>query len=77
MINKKDKYFTEICPLCKKTKRTKEEYDSCLGYLPGVTAACCGHGKRGYIYFNNGRLISFDKMSGTKLVKTCKFYGET
>lgn len=31
---------------CKKCERppTKEGYDACLGYLPGVKYACCGHG---------------------------------
>lgn len=23
---------------------TPEGYDACLGYLPGVSSACCGHG---------------------------------
>lgn len=23
---------------------TPDGYDSCLGFLPGVAAACCGHG---------------------------------
>ena len=23
---------------------TVEGYDACLGYIPGVTSACCGHG---------------------------------
>jgi len=23
---------------------TKEGYDACLGYIEGVTSACCGHG---------------------------------
>jgi len=23
---------------------TKEGYDACLGYIPGATSACCGHG---------------------------------
>ncbi len=23
---------------------TKDGYDACLGQLPGVTSACCGHG---------------------------------
>lgn len=23
---------------------TKEGHDACLGYIPGVTSACCGHG---------------------------------
>lgn len=29
---------------------TVEGYDACLGYLPGVGSACCGHGvEDGYI----------------------------
>ena len=33
--------------------------DSCLGELPGVEYACCGHGNRedSYIKFNNGVII--------------------
>ena len=23
---------------------TQEGYDACLGYIPGATSACCGHG---------------------------------
>jgi hypothetical protein len=23
---------------------TTEGYDACLGYIPGATSACCGHG---------------------------------
>lgn len=23
---------------------TKEGYDACLGFIPGVKSACCGHG---------------------------------
>jgi len=23
---------------------TPEGYDACLGYIPGVSSACCGHG---------------------------------
>ena len=40
-------------------KRT-EAYgpDPCLGYLPGVRNACCGHGVQyGYIQFENGLVI--------------------
>lgn len=34
--------------------------DPCLGVLPGVLAACCGHGKKqGYIYFENGVTVYF------------------
>lgn len=39
----------EICDNkrpCKKCGRlpTEEGYDACLGYIEGVTSACCGHG---------------------------------
>ncbi len=31
---------------CKRCARmpTPEGYDACLGYMPGVVSACCGHG---------------------------------
>ena len=29
---------------------TPEGYDACLGYIPGATSACCGHGvSQGFI----------------------------
>ena len=33
--------------------------DACLGELPGVTEACCGHGnsRRAYITFESGLII--------------------
>jgi len=32
--------------------------DDCLGELPGVEAACCGHGEQlGYVLFNNGVVV--------------------
>ena len=31
---------------------TPEGYDTCLGYLPNVVHACCGHGvEKGYINY--------------------------
>lgn len=46
-----------VCPVCKQT-RGPDGHDPCLGELPGVKYACCGHGgsgqSRGYIYFENG-----------------------
>jgi len=34
--------------------------DPCLGMLPGVWAACCGHGDgEGYIAFEYGRTVRF------------------
>lgn len=43
------------------------EYDTCLGYLPGVAEACCGHGGRGYIIFKNGTRIAFDNLTVTQI----------
>lgn len=31
------------CPQCNQSQ-TAEGYDPCLGFLEGVTSACCGHG---------------------------------
>ena len=36
---------------------TPDGYDACLGELPGVEYACCGHGKEGYTKFRNGVVI--------------------
>jgi hypothetical protein len=50
------------CPLCKELP-IREGCDPCLGKLPGVRAACCGHGvKKGrlgqaYVLFESGRVI--------------------
>ena len=27
---------------------TPEGYDACIGFIPRVTSACCGHGKEDY-----------------------------
>ena len=38
---------------------TPEGHDPCLGALPGVSNACCGHGQPGdaYIQFANGMVV--------------------
>lgn len=34
---------------------TKEGHDHCLGYIPELRSACCGHGKEpSYIVLENG-----------------------
>ena len=49
------------CPKCH-LKRGADQHDPCLGELPGVKYACCGHGRKGYGYitFDNGKVIRFD-----------------
>jgi hypothetical protein len=61
----------EVRP-CKKCGKTFEgsnigEPDPCLGTLPGVDNACCGHGVRedAYIRFTNGVIVTgFDIITG-------------
>lgn len=46
-----------VCQKCQK-ERTPEGHDPCLGTLPGVDFACCGHGEdEGYIAFSNGMCV--------------------
>jgi hypothetical protein len=46
-------HFDTGCETCK-----SEGIDKCFrGELPGVYSACCGHGKEGYIQFENGMVI--------------------
>jgi hypothetical protein len=46
------------CGHCKQPNRV-DGHDACLGNLPGVRNACCGHGDResSYIQFDNGARI--------------------
>lgn len=46
------------CGHCK-LFNTLEGHDGCLGILPDVMNACCGHGdsKQAYIQFSNGECI--------------------
>lgn len=49
-----------LCPLCGLERQSYNGPDPCLGYLPGVEFACCGHGRdHGYIKFSNGIIIYF------------------
>ena len=56
------------CPACKQVRKA-DGLDPCLGVLPCVKYACCGHGGRsdtmvgGYVYFENGICIRFDKLT--------------
>lgn len=47
-----------LCGCCN-IDNTPEGYDGCIGRLPGVMNACCGHGesKLAYIQFTGGLTI--------------------
>lgn len=51
------------CPSCGLKREQDFGPDPCLGELPGVRFACCGHGGfgdcPGYIMFNNGKTVRF------------------
>ncbi len=57
-----------VCPECKET-RGADLHDPCLGRLPGVRYACCGHGGKapgyadGYVCFENGVVIRFARLT--------------
>lgn len=46
---------TRACGHCKQSE-TPEGHDACLGTLPGVRNACCGHGssESAYVQFDAG-----------------------
>ena len=56
---------------------TADGHDGCLGTLPGLMNACCGHGKLGeaYIQFLDGTIISGN--SAQIISSELKKYNET
>ncbi len=46
------------CGICGK-KSTDEGHDNCIGALPGVVNACCGHGRidEAYVMFPDGCIL--------------------
>ena len=50
------------CGYCKRA-RTKEAHDGCLGTLPGVMNACCGHGvtSQAYVQYSLQNVIRGDE----------------
>lgn len=56
--------WTGNCGYCDKPN-TPEGHDACLGTIPNVMNACCGHGVReqAYIQFEDGSVIRSSKAS--------------
>jgi hypothetical protein len=50
------------CGFCGKYN-TPEGHDGCIGTIPGVTNACCGHGdvNDAYVQFETGKVINGQK----------------
>ena len=48
-----------VCGQCGSMK-TPEGHDGCLGTLPGVANACCGHGRESeaYVSLSDGRRLA-------------------
>lgn len=60
------------CGYCEELN-TKEGHDGCLGTLPGVMNACCGHGntEEAYIQYPDGTSVQGEK--AIKLFKELKW----
>lgn len=58
-----------VCPHCH-MERKEDGHDPCLGALPGVEYACCGHGGHGYsggyVHFTNGKTIRFAQLTAVE-----------
>jgi hypothetical protein len=77
--NGREYYFEDDLPAsvekpCKRCGKlaTKEGHDACLGNLPFVKAACCGHGvkdafglSKPYILFQDGAMVIDGRLYGS------------
>jgi len=52
-------YGKPTCGFCG-LDRTPEGHDGCIGTLPGVMNACCGHGdtEMAYVQYEDGRRVA-------------------
>lgn len=54
------------CVKCR-CKPTEEGYDSCIGFLPNVSSACCGHGiDKPFAVLKTGKYLGFDNIEKMK-----------
>ena len=69
----KDNWRKFPCGICGK-KLTDEGHDACIGTLPGVMNACCGHGQidEAYLMFSDECILrgrgALDVISNTPLL---------
>jgi len=65
------------CGVCSE-HRTKEGHDACLGTLPGLMNACCGHGveDEAYVQFLDGFSVHGSDAAGIiSILKRCVIAG--
>lgn len=65
-------YQKRHCGYC--GKHNTEDHDGCLGVLPGLMNACCGHGvnKEAYVQFLDGFVIGGE--DAVKILNVLKLY---
>ena len=63
------------CGFCGR-ERTIDDHDGCLGVLPGVINACCGHGvlTEGYLQFKNGDHVKMIDYRNTLIGKKVRYF---
>jgi len=64
------------CPKCGQLQNT-DGCDPCIGFLPGVRSACCGHGvQRGFIAFKNGVVVRgmFDEIEHLNAAELARLF---
>lgn len=49
-------FGSKSCPRCGRMP-TPEGHDACLGWIPGVRSACCGHGVEETYYVDGGGIL--------------------
>lgn len=70
---------TRACPKCGQLQNT-DGCDPCIGFLPGVRSACCGHGvQRGFIAFKNGVVVRgmFDEIEHLNAAELARLFAVT
>ena len=52
-------FYDVECRTCGETKNSFRGPDPCMGYLPGVKAACCGHSQWycAYVMMRDGSVV--------------------
>lgn len=65
------------CPGCDELPG-EDTVDPCLGRMPGVTTACCGHGVgRGYVAYEDGRHATAEEVDALRRAGIDRLKGVT